>query len=96
MSLHESYSNSENIYDGIVITVSDSNDKVISNIVPDFMGYYDISSLIAGKYFIEISSFKDQSIKPLKIEVNIAYDILKSNTYELNTYLLNNEIKAIK
>lgn len=95
LSLHESYSNSENIYDGIVIKVSDSNGKVISNIVPDFMGYYDVSSLIAGKYFVEISSFKDGSIESLKIEVRISYDALKSNTYELNTYLINNEIKVI-
>ena len=96
LSLDKSYSNAENIYDGIVIKIFDSNNKVISNIVPDFMGYYDVSSLIAGKYFIEISSFKNSSIEPLKTEVNIAYDILKSNTYQLNTHLLNNKIEVIK
>lgn len=96
LSLDKSYSNAENIYDGIVIKIFDSNNKVISNIVPDFMGYYDVSSLIAGKYFIEISSFKNSSIEPLKTEVNIAYDILKSNTYQLNTHLFNNKIEVIK
>lgn len=96
LSLDKSYSNAENIYDGIVIKIFDSNNKVISNIVPDFMGYYDVSSLIAGKYFIEISSFKNSSIESLKTEVNIAYDILKSNTYQLNTHLFNNKIEVIK
>lgn len=96
LSIHESYSNPGNIYDGIVVKIFDSNNKLISSVIPDFMGYYDISSLMAGKYFIEISSFKDNSIQTLKSEINITYDTLRSNTYKLNTHLLNNQIEITK
>ena len=64
--------------------------------MPDFSGYYDISSLVAGKYFVEISSFKDRSIVPTRVEINITYDALKNNAYELNTYISNHEIKVVK
>lgn len=96
LTLDKSYTNPTNIHDGIIIRVLDSKNKVISTMIPDFSGYYDISSLVAGKYFVEISSFKDPSIKPLKLEINITYDNLKSNTYKLNTHIVNHEIKLIK
>lgn len=96
LSLDESHTNPINIYDGIIIRTLNSNNKIISTIVPDFTGHYDISSLTAGKYFIEISSFKDNSIVPVKIEIDVAYDSLKNNTYELNTHLSNNKIKVVK
>lgn len=96
LTLDKSYTDPTNIYDGIIIRVLDSNNKIISTMIPDFSGYYDISSLVAGKYFVEISSFKDRSIVPIKVEINITYDSLKNNAYELNTYISNHEIKVVK
>lgn len=83
------------LYEGVVIKILDSNKKVIANILPDFMGYYDFSNLSTGKYTIEISSFKNKSIAPFRAEIDIKYKKESGNVFIFNTVLENNRFKII-
>ena len=95
LSVSETYGDPSTIYEGVVVKVLDTENNIIANVLPDFMGYYDFSGLSTGKYFIEISSFKDESISSLKTELNIKYSKEIGNTIIFNTHLEDNQFKII-
>ncbi|MGL4671312.1 carboxypeptidase-like regulatory domain-containing protein [Cetobacterium sp.] len=94
--IEDSTLNSIDIYEGLVVKIFDSNNKLISTMLPDFTGYFDISGLNSGQYKVEVSSFKDSSIKQLTTDVDIIYSNLKGNILELNFILKNNQFEIVK
>lgn len=95
LAISDDYNDPMSLYEGVVIKVLDSNKKVIANVLPDFMGYYDFSNLSTGKYTIEISSFKNKSIAPFRAEIDIKYKKESGNVFIFNTVLENNRFKII-
>ncbi|MGL5544962.1 MAG: hypothetical protein ACRDB6_07620 [Cetobacterium sp.] len=96
LSIADSTLNSADIYEGIVVKVFDSKNKLVSTMLPDFTGHFDISGLVGGIYKLEISSFKNDSIQSLNSEIDLSYSNIKSNVFELNLNLTNNKIEIIE
>lgn len=79
-------------YEGVVIKILNEKRESITTTLVDYTGGFDISGLNAGKYIIEISSFKNDGIKPFVKEISINYNESNSTLLELNTVLKNNSI----
>lgn len=81
-----------NFLEGIVIKVRDSKGIIVSTMLPDFLGYYDISNLKMGDYTLEITSFRNLKIKPLKKKIKLEYNRNIGNTFIINAEIINNII----
>lgn len=79
-------------YEGVLVKISNSKGEEITTTLIDFTGQFDLSGLRAGKYTIEILSFKNDGINPLIKEIDISYNELGSNLLEIHTLLKNNSI----
>lgn len=82
----------EKMLSEIVITLKDSKGKLITNTLPDYLGYYDISQLSQGEYTLEIRSFKNPSITPLIKKIEVKYKKGNGNTIILNGTIHKNKI----
>ncbi|MGL5191912.1 MAG: hypothetical protein ACRC7S_19925 [Cetobacterium sp.] len=97
VSIADKSLNTTDIYEGIVVKVFDSENKLISTMLPDFSGFFDFSGLETGKYKIEISSFKIESIENLTKEIEISYDSSNNSTvFELDVMLKNNRFEIVE
>ncbi|MGL5934960.1 MAG: carboxypeptidase-like regulatory domain-containing protein, partial [Cetobacterium sp.] len=91
LSIPDKSLNSADIYEGIVVKVFDSDKKLVSTMLPDFTGHFDISGLVGGIYKIEVSSFKSDSIETLTKEIDLSYTKIKSNVFDFHLNFVNNK-----
>ncbi|MGL5962408.1 MAG: carboxypeptidase-like regulatory domain-containing protein, partial [Cetobacterium sp.] len=92
LSVEDKIGDSMSFYEGVVVKVLNSKGEDIMTTLLDFTGQFDVSGLNSGKYTLEISSFKDDGIKPLIKELSINYNEVGSNLLVVNTILKNNTI----
>ncbi len=83
------------IYDGVVVKIKDSKGEILDSMLLDHLGYYDISGLVAGKYELEITSFKNLKIKPLKMDLDLKYDEKIGNNIIVNSTIKDSKISLI-
>lgn len=84
------------IYDGVVVKIKDSKGVILESMLLDHLGYYDISGLTCGKYQLEITSFKNLKIKPLKLDLNLKFNEKIGNNVTINSTIVKNKITLIK
>ncbi|MGL5377932.1 MAG: hypothetical protein ACRDAT_06555 [Cetobacterium sp.] len=92
LSIEDKIVDSMSFYEGVVVKILNSKGDDIMTTLLDFTGQFDVSGLNSGKYTLEISSFKDDGIKPLIKELSINYNEVGSNLLVVNTILKNNTI----
>lgn len=86
----------QDIYSGIVVLLKNEEDEILETVMPDYLGFYDISGIEQGSYIFEIKYFKNNDILPLKMKLDFNYDETKGNTKILNTYIKNGKIERIE
>lgn len=80
------------IYDGVVVKIKDKDGVILESMLLDYLGYFDISGLIGGKYTLEIVSFKKMKIKPLILQLDLTYNKKIGNNIKINSTIENNKI----
>ncbi|WP_297489235.1 hypothetical protein [uncultured Cetobacterium sp.] len=92
MSLSQKGEEKLQVLDGMVVKIRDNKGVILISMLLDQYGYYDISGLITGTYTLEITSFKNLKLKPLKKKIKLKYDQKIGNTLIINSEIKNNQI----